>query len=93
MNHDAHESDTGLPQKTDSVTTDPAFTFKSITFSDGTTIALEPTDVVVLVGPNNAGKSVALRELETHVGGLFQGTVLRRLSTFVPAQRKNFLHI
>ena len=79
MNHEVYESDTDLPQKIDSVTTDPAFTFKSITFSDGTTITLEPTDVVVLVGPNNAGKSVALRELETHVGGSFQGTVVTQI--------------
>ena len=35
---------------------------------DGTVIDLEPTDVVVLVGPNNAGKSLALRELESYVG-------------------------
>ena len=79
MNHEVYESDTDLPQKIDSVTTNPAFTFKSITFSDGTTITLEPTDVVVLVGPNNAGKSVALRELETHVSGLFQGTVVTQV--------------
>ena len=38
-------------------------TFEEITFSDGTLISLEPDDVVVLVGPNNAGKSAALREL------------------------------
>ena len=36
MNHDAHKSDTGLSQNTDSVTTDPAVTFENITFSDGT---------------------------------------------------------
>ena len=76
MDHDMHMSDTRLPRETDSATTDPAVTFESITFSDGTTILLEPTDVVVLVGPNNAGKSVALRELETHVRKSFSGTVL-----------------
>lgn len=42
----------------------PSITFEEITFSDGTLISLEPDDVVVLVGPNNAGKSAALRELE-----------------------------
>ena len=47
----------------------PEITFESITFSDGTTVEVEPHDVVVLVGPNNAGKSVALRELEGYVGG------------------------
>ncbi len=41
----------------------PSVTFESITFSDGTTIRLDPADIVVLVGPNNAGKSAALREV------------------------------
>ena len=50
-------------------TDQPSVTFESITFSDGTTIEIGPTDVVVLVGPNNAGKSLALRELEAQVGG------------------------
>ena len=42
----------------------PSVTFESITFSDGTTIDLDPADIVVLVGPNNAGKSEVLRELD-----------------------------
>ena len=46
----------------------PTLTFQSISFSDGTEVSLEPNDVVVFVGPNNAGKSLALRELEQHVG-------------------------
>ena len=58
------------------MTTDPAVTIESITFSDGTTISLEPTDVVVLVGPNNTGKSVALRELEGNIQNSFRGTVI-----------------
>ena len=67
MDHDTDKKDDGLPQETDLAKTDPAVTFNSITFSDGTTISLEPNDVVVFVGPNNAGKSVALRELEGQV--------------------------
>ena len=63
-------------EESDLVTSDPAVTFESITFSDGTTISLQPTDVVVFVGPNNAGKSVALRDLEAHVQSGFQGTVV-----------------
>ena len=51
----------------------PSVTFETITFSDGTEITLDPTDVVVLVGPNNAGKSVALRELQGHVRGSGHG--------------------
>jgi hypothetical protein len=36
---------------------------QSLTFSDGTVLPVSPDGVVVLVGPNNAGKSVALREI------------------------------
>jgi ABC-type transport system involved in cytochrome c biogenesis ATPase subunit len=42
----------------------PSLTFESITFSDGDTLDLNEDDIVVFVGPNNAGKSAALRELE-----------------------------
>ena len=44
----------------------PTVTYETVTFSDGTLISLDPTDVVVLVGPNNAGKSLALKELEDY---------------------------
>ena len=54
----------------------PAVTFESLTFSDGTVVALEPSDIVVLVGPNNAGKSVALNELELHIGPAIKQTVI-----------------
>ena len=55
----------------------PSFTFASITFSDGTKIELETTDVVVLVGPNNSGKSVTLRELEEHIAGNSEAIVIK----------------
>jgi ABC-type cobalamin/Fe3+-siderophores transport system ATPase subunit len=42
----------------------PSVTFKTISFSNGTTIELSPNDIVVFVGPNNAGKSAALRDLD-----------------------------
>ena len=41
----------------------PRLSFETITFSDGTVLRLEDDDIVVFVGPNNAGKSAALREL------------------------------
>ena len=62
----------------------PSVTFESITFSDGTTIEIAPTDVVVLVGPNNAGKSLALRELEAQVGGKLETTMV--VSSVKPRQ-------
>ena len=59
------------------VDSSPSVTFESITFSDGTTVTLDPTDVVVFVGPNNAGKSLALRELEQHIGNPANTTVIK----------------
>ena len=46
----------------------PKLSFESITFSDGTKLSLDEDDIIVFVGPNNAGKSAALRELEYWVG-------------------------
>jgi energy-coupling factor transporter ATP-binding protein EcfA2 len=42
----------------------PMITVKSMTFSDATKIELEPSDVVVFVGPNNAGKSRVLADIQ-----------------------------
>ena len=55
----------------------PSVYFTEITFSDGSTIKLERNDVVVLVGPNNAGKSLALKELQTHLMGEYTGRVIK----------------
>ena len=57
----------------------PSISFRSITFSDGTTVELDATDVVVLVGPNNAGKSLALQELDDFVGGQSVTLVFRKI--------------
>ena len=70
------DSNPGSPQATGTTPIDPAVTFESITFSDGTRIDLQPTDVIVLVGPNNAGKSVALRQLQQHIEASSQQTVI-----------------
>ena len=59
MNSEKFENDTAMWR--------PTVTFREITFSDGKTIELEEDDIVVLVGPNNSGKSLALKELEQHL--------------------------
>src|SRR5262245_46264439 len=41
----------------------------SLTFSDGRTIELEPASTLMLIGPNSAGKSVALRNVLRIVQG------------------------
>ena len=69
----------------------PTVTFEDITFSDGTNISLDPTDVVVLVGPNNAGKSVALQELEEHIGGALEKTVVKSVTLLRTGTSKDFL--
>lgn len=46
-----------------SETENPRVTVTSLTFSDGTELGIEPNDVVVVVGPNNAGKSETLRAI------------------------------
>jgi ABC-type cobalamin/Fe3+-siderophores transport system ATPase subunit len=45
----------------------PSLAFESVTFSDGSTLTFEDDDIVVFVGPNNAGKSATLREMEAMV--------------------------
>ena len=65
---------------------DPSLTFESVTFSDGTVVEIGPNDVVVFVGPNNAGKSLALRELEARVNNataskVFSSFKLERIGT------------
>ena len=68
----------------------PSVTFKSITFSDGTSIELDPTDVVVLVGPNNAGKSLALRELDDYIGGNGETIVFKSLKLLKVGTSEDF---
>ena len=70
------EQDSGIQQPSDRL----GLTFESITFSDGTTIKTEPLDVVVLVGPNNAGKSLALRELHDFVKGKPESKVITEVT-------------
>ena len=76
-NAESDANDLPISNPTAAATNSPTVTFKAVTFSDDTTIELEPTDVVVLVGPNNAGKSEALRELEAHLSGPSQARVIK----------------
>jgi len=64
----------------DSLIDAPSVTFESLTFSDGTTISLDPRDVVVFVGPNNAGKSAALREISAQFAGLDNPKIVKSAS-------------
>lgn len=55
----------------------PRLSFETVTFSDGTVLRLGEDDVVVFVGPNNAGKSATLRELEAWVARSSPGLVIK----------------
>jgi len=55
----------------------PRLSFEEITFSDGTILTLDDDDIIVFVGPNNAGKSAALRELEAWVARSNAGLVIK----------------
>lgn len=55
----------------------PRLSFEEITFSDGTTLTLDDDDIIIFVGPNNAGKSAALRELESWVARSRAGLVIK----------------
>lgn len=41
----------------------------SLDFSDGTNVQVTPNGVIVLVGPNNSGKSEAIRNIAQHIAG------------------------
>ena len=80
MNSESTDQATEGVEASESTEAAPAVTFESLTFSDGTVINLDPNDIVVLVGPNNAGKSVALLELEEHIGPSVARTVIKAVS-------------
>ena len=58
---------------------EPTFRVQSLSFSDGTSVSINPSDVVVLVGPNNAGKSRALKEIEEHASKPIAGIVVKEV--------------
>ena len=62
----------------------PTLNFEKVTFSDGSSLDLDTSDVVVFVGPNNSGKSLALVELELHLAAanrVKETKVIRSAST------------
>lgn len=64
----------------------PSLSFETVTFSDGTCLSFEADEIVVFVGPNNAGKSAALREMESlvardNVHTVIKGATFRKSGT------------
>jgi predicted ATPase len=55
----------------------PTFALKEVTFSDGTALSFAEDEIVVFVGPNNAGKSATLKEMEALVSRSGAHTVVK----------------
>ncbi|MBK9162520.1 MAG: AAA family ATPase [Acidobacteria bacterium] len=59
----------------------PRVAISSLTFSDDTVVEISPNDVVLVVGPNNAGKSAALRAIREKLQNVaHQSPVLQSLN-------------
>ena len=72
----------------------PSLSFESITFSNGDTLKFEEDEIVVLIGPNNAGKSAALKEMQQFVSkhvaqNVIKNATLRRRGDHT--ELKNYL--
>jgi ABC-type polar amino acid transport system ATPase subunit len=60
--------------------TSPRVAITSLTFSDGTKVPISSNDVVLVVGPNNAGKSAGLRAIRDKLqNAAHQSPVLQNL--------------
>ena len=58
----------------------PTLSFESVTFSNGDVFNFEEDEIVVFVGPNNAGKSAALREMQECVSRRVARNVIKDAS-------------
>ena len=54
----------------------PSISFESVTFSDGQCLSFDEDEIIVFVGPNNAGKSASLRQLQNWVTRSIPQTVI-----------------
>jgi predicted ATPase len=64
----------------------PSVVLSSVKFSDGTTVDFDRNDIIIFVGPNNAGKSVALKNIKEKssknvVGVVIKDAILRTIGT------------
>lgn len=69
----------------------PTYSFKEVTFSGGATLSFSEDEIVVFVGPNNAGKSATLREMEALISKSSAPTVIVKSASFnKTGQRADF---
>ncbi len=62
---------------------------RSIMFSGGETIELDPGSVLIIVGPNSSGKSAALREIEAGIGSPNQNPVVQTVHQFRNGEKED----
>lgn len=80
------------PQEFSEEVEKPTLSFESVTFSNDDVLNFEEDEIVVFVGPNNAGKSAALRELQQLVSkkvaqNVIKDASLRRSGTQVELKK------
>jgi ABC-type polar amino acid transport system ATPase subunit len=66
----------------------PRASISSVTFSDGTTLQFDAHEVIVFVGPNNAGKSAALREIFNGLNNRAVGQVATSVNLTIQRDRE-----
>lgn len=71
--------------------TRPTLSFESVTFSGGTTLNFDEDEIVVFVGPNNAGKSATLKEMEAFVARSNPQTVVKAATLRRAGTQKDLL--
>jgi hypothetical protein len=59
--------------KNEPIRSAPVVSIKEMQFNNGSTVRLDGNDFVVVVGPNNCGKSVTLRNINDHLEGGLSG--------------------
>ncbi len=63
------------------MTQKPSASISSLTFSDNQTLSFNKNDKIVIVGPNNGGKSQTLRDIMAYVRGdhEYRGVVIKKM--------------
>lgn len=74
----SHESTFTIEESSSSMLK-PRISLSCVTFSDETSLSFDEDEIVVFVGPNNAGKSATLREMERWLHGNKNGLVVKKI--------------
>lgn len=70
----------------------PSIKISSITFNDNTTIELSDDQILLIVGPNNSGKSVFLRQIVAYIRNKDQMSLKNKIITDLSFKKKGNIH-